>query len=57
MIHVKAYLESKQNVAGVHILVCGFMEPIFSSFFGIWMRTATAFATGAMEARYGGDDV
>ncbi|KAL4735591.1 hypothetical protein BDV11DRAFT_195678 [Aspergillus similis] len=35
MIHVKSYLEGKQNVAGVHILVGGFMEPIFSSFFGI----------------------
>jgi hypothetical protein len=35
MIHVKEYLESKRNVTSVHILVGGFVEPIFSSFFGI----------------------
>jgi hypothetical protein len=36
MIHVKRYLDSKKGVVdGVHILVGGFMEPVFSSFFGI----------------------
>ncbi|KAL4765778.1 NmrA-like family protein [Aspergillus foveolatus] len=48
MIHVKAYLESKQNVTGVHILVGGFMEPIFSSFFGIVDADSNVF-------RYWGD--
>lgn len=35
MIHVKAYLEAKK-VQGVHILIGGFMEPIFSPFFNIY---------------------
>ncbi|KAH8422566.1 NmrA-like family protein [Aspergillus melleus] len=35
MIHVKAYLETKK-VQGVHILIGGFMEPIFSPFFNIY---------------------
>ncbi|CEN60825.1 hypothetical protein ASPCAL03258 [Aspergillus calidoustus] len=35
MIHVKAYLDAKESVAGVHILIGGFMEPIFSPFFDI----------------------
>ncbi|KAK1149586.1 hypothetical protein N8T08_005135 [Aspergillus melleus] len=35
MIHVKAYLETK-TVQGVHILIGGFMEPIFSPFFNIY---------------------
>ncbi|RAK99441.1 NmrA-like family protein [Aspergillus ibericus CBS 121593] len=35
MIHVKAYLETKANVAGVHILIGGFMEPVLSPFFNI----------------------
>ncbi len=37
MIHIKRYLDSKKGgvVDGVHILVGGFMEPVFSSFFGI----------------------
>ncbi|CAG8020854.1 unnamed protein product [Penicillium olsonii] len=35
MIHVKAYLEDKK-VQGVHILIGGFMEPIFSPFFNIF---------------------
>lgn len=34
MIHVKNYLDTKK-VAGVHILIGGFMEPIFSPFFNI----------------------
>ncbi|CAG8218417.1 unnamed protein product [Penicillium salamii] len=35
MIHVKAYLEDKK-VQCVHILIGGFMEPIFSPFFNIF---------------------
>ncbi|KAJ0418700.1 NAD(P)-binding protein [Aspergillus carlsbadensis] len=35
MIHVKAYLDAKESVSGVHILIGGFMEPIFSPFFNI----------------------
>lgn len=35
MIHVKAYLDEKKSVDGVHILIGGFMEPIFSPFFSI----------------------
>ncbi|KAE8155072.1 nmrA-like family protein [Aspergillus avenaceus] len=34
MIHVKAYLETKK-VAGVHVLIGGFMEPVLSPFFNI----------------------
>ncbi len=36
MIHVKAYLDQKPAVKGVHILVGGFMDPQFSPFFGLW---------------------
>ncbi|KAL4962482.1 nmrA-like family protein [Aspergillus stella-maris] len=35
MIHVKAYLDEKKSVEGVHVLIGGFMEPIFSPFFNI----------------------
>ncbi|GJP88483.1 hypothetical protein CBS115989_8528 [Aspergillus niger] len=36
MIHVKNYLDTeKKKVSGVHILIGGFMEPIFSPFFNI----------------------
>ncbi|PYI00316.1 nmrA-like family protein [Aspergillus sclerotiicarbonarius CBS 121057] len=35
MIHVKAYLKTKANVAGVHVLIGGFMEPVLSPFFDI----------------------
>ncbi|RDH29012.1 NAD(P)-binding protein [Aspergillus welwitschiae] len=36
MIHVKNYLDTeKKKIAGVHILIGGFMEPIFSPFFNI----------------------
>lgn len=35
MIHVRAYAETKK-VEGVHILIGGFMEPIFSPFFNIY---------------------
>ncbi|KAL2688940.1 hypothetical protein Neosp_002990 [[Neocosmospora] mangrovei] len=36
MIHVKAYLETKQTVKGVHVLIGGFMDPIFSPLFQVW---------------------
>ncbi|KAJ3544622.1 hypothetical protein NM208_g2954 [Fusarium decemcellulare] len=36
MIHVKAYLETKKNTKGVHILIGGFMDPVLSPFFNIW---------------------
>ena len=35
MKHVKAYLETKENVKGVHILVGGFMEPVLGPMFNI----------------------
>jgi hypothetical protein len=35
LIHFKAYLKTKK-VHGVHILIGGFMEPIFSPFFNIF---------------------
>ncbi|PYH85822.1 NmrA-like family protein [Aspergillus uvarum CBS 121591] len=35
MIHVKAYLDTKQKVKGVHILIGGFIEPVLSPFFNI----------------------
>ncbi|KAH6700572.1 hypothetical protein BKA61DRAFT_495787 [Leptodontidium sp. MPI-SDFR-AT-0119] len=42
MIHVKAYLETKKGVKGVHVLVGGFIDPLFSPFFQIWNpETAT----------------
>ena len=36
MIHVKAYLETKKTVKGVHVLIGGFMDPILSPFFKVW---------------------
>lgn len=36
MIHVKAYLETKDGVKGVHILIGAFMEPLMSPFFQVW---------------------
>ncbi|KAL1640201.1 hypothetical protein SLS58_007152 [Diplodia intermedia] len=42
MKHVKAYLETKKVVKGVHILVGGFMDPVFSPFSSILdAQTAT----------------
>lgn len=41
MKHVKAYLETKQVVKGVHILIGGFMDPIFSPLFQIWDQQTT----------------
>lgn len=43
MIHVKAYLETKQNVSGVHILVGEFMESAFSPFFTIFDPESNTF--------------
>lgn len=42
VIHVKAYLETKK-VQGVHILIGGFMEPIFSPFFHIFDPSTNIF--------------
>lgn len=36
MIKVKAYLETKSVVKGVHILIGGFMDPMMSPFFQVW---------------------
>lgn len=36
MIHVKAYLETKETVKGLHILVGGFMDAVLSPFFGVF---------------------
>ncbi|KAJ5635468.1 nmrA-like family protein [Penicillium longicatenatum] len=33
---VKAYLETKKNVEGVHVLIGAFMETFWSRYFGIW---------------------
>lgn len=35
MIHVKAHVETKRHVRGVHVLIGGFMEPVFSPFFNV----------------------
>ncbi|GLI79022.1 hypothetical protein PoHVEF18_007344 [Penicillium ochrochloron] len=42
MIHVKAYLAIKK-VQGVHILIGGFMEPVFSPFFNIFDPSTSKF--------------
>ncbi|KAJ5453561.1 uncharacterized protein N7458_004517 [Penicillium daleae] len=42
MIHVKGYLETKK-VQAVHILIGGFMEPIFSPFFNIFDPSTNTF--------------
>lgn len=36
MKHVKAYLETKKNVQGVHVLIGAFMETFWSGYFGVW---------------------
>ncbi|KAL4815712.1 hypothetical protein BDW67DRAFT_191354 [Aspergillus spinulosporus] len=36
MKHVKAYLDSKQHVKGVHVLIGVFMETFWSGYFGVW---------------------
>lgn len=36
MIHIKAYLETKSKVKGIHILNGAFMDMIFSDFFRMW---------------------
>lgn len=47
MIHIKAYLDSKK-VRGVHILIGGFMEPVFGPLFDIFDAQSNTF-------RYWGD--
>lgn len=42
MIHVKTYLETKK-AQGVHILIGGFMEPIFSPFFNFFDPSINTF--------------
>jgi hypothetical protein len=36
MKHVKAHLETKKNVQGVHVLIGAFMETFWSGYFGVW---------------------
>lgn len=36
MKHVKAHLETKRNVQGVHVLIGAFMETFWSGYFGVW---------------------
>lgn len=36
MIHVRAHLQTKQKVQGVHVLIGGFMDPLLSPFFNVW---------------------
>lgn len=43
MKHVKAYLDTKKSVKGVHILIGGFMDPIFSPFFQLFDPTTATF--------------
>ncbi|KAL4946751.1 hypothetical protein BDV06DRAFT_75 [Aspergillus oleicola] len=43
MIKIKAYLETKERVAGVHILIGGFMEPVLSPFFNIFDSKTNTF--------------
>ncbi len=40
---IKAYLDRKQNVKGVHILVGGFTDVLFAPFFKIWDRDNKTF--------------
>lgn len=36
MIHVRAHLQTKKKVQGVHVLIGGFMDPLLSPFFNVW---------------------
>ncbi|GFF47675.1 hypothetical protein IFM46972_08359 [Aspergillus udagawae] len=36
MKHVKAHMETKKNVQGVHVLIGAFMETFWSGYFGVW---------------------
>lgn len=36
MKYVKAHLDTKKNVRGVHVLIGAFMETFWSGFFGVW---------------------
>ena len=40
---VKEYIETKQNVRGVHVFIGGFMETILSSYFRLWNAGHKAF--------------
>jgi len=40
MKHVKAHLETKKNVKGVHVLIGAFMETFWSGYFGVWDQEA-----------------
>ncbi|KAH8646736.1 nmrA-like family protein [Xylariales sp. PMI_506] len=49
MLHVKAYVETKKHVKGVHILIGGFMSTLFAPFFQLWnsdTRTLKYWGTG-----------
>lgn len=48
MKHVKAYVEAQKNTKGVHVLIGGFMNTLFSPFFGLWDAKSTTI-------RYWGD--
>ncbi|KAL0939661.1 NmrA-like family protein [Colletotrichum truncatum] len=43
MKHVKAYLDTQKSVKGVHILIGGFMDPIFSPFFQVFDPATNTF--------------
>ncbi|KAI9924290.1 hypothetical protein MW887_007240 [Aspergillus wentii] len=45
---VKAYLDTKDNVAGVHVLIGAFMETFWSGYFGVWDEKE-------LKLRYWGD--
>ncbi|KAE8141843.1 nmrA-like family protein [Aspergillus pseudotamarii] len=36
MKHIKAYVETKNNIKGVHVLIGVFMETFWSRYFGVW---------------------
>ncbi|KAJ0120424.1 hypothetical protein J7T55_015151 [Diaporthe amygdali] len=36
MIHVRAYLQTKKKVEGVHVPIGGFMDPLLSPLFKVW---------------------
>ncbi|KAH8596195.1 nmrA-like family protein [Bisporella sp. PMI_857] len=43
MKHIKKYLDTKEKVKGVHILVGGFIQGFFGGLFRIWDPTSTTF--------------
>lgn len=55
MKHVKAYLETKNRVKGVHILIGIFFETLFSPYFGIYDAESHTFSHwGDPEVRFEG---